>query len=184
MRIDENDPVALRARGVILMHIAIWKRETAGSPDYDRTILAHSKSFIDRSLKNNPAEPGALFARAWLLVRATPPEYEAAIKDLTMIIDHAAELSTLHRKKFLDICYLNRANYTARVLRQSTPTLDQKKVALESITKDLQEGMKVAEPAGKKGSYVDEIRREIGKDGDLELVYPEIKSTVDPLLTT
>ena len=184
VRIDENDPVALRARGVILMHIAIWKREAAGSPDYDRTILAHSKSFIDRSLKNNPAEPGALFARAWLLVRATPPEYEAAIKDLTMIIDHAAELSTLHRKKFLDICYLNRANYTARVLRQSTPTLDQKKVALESITKDLQEGMKVAEPAGKKGSYVDEIRREIGKDGDLELVYPEIKSTVDPLLTT
>ena len=184
VRIDENDPVALRARGVILMHIAIWKRETAGSPDYDRTILAHSKSFIDRSLKNNPAEPGALFARAWLLVRATPPEYEAAIKDLTMIIDHAAELSTLHRRKFLDICYLNRANYTARVLRQSTPTLDQKKVALESITKDLQEGMKVAEPAGKKGSYVDEIRREIGKDGDLELVYPEIKSTVDPLLTT
>ena len=184
VRIDENDPVALRARGVILMHIAIWKKETTGSPDYDSTILAHSKSFIDRSLKNNPAEPGALFARAWLLVRAKPPEYEAAIKDLTMIIDHAAELSTLHRRKFLDICYLNRANYTARVLRQGAPTPDQKKVALESITKDLQEGMNVAEPAGKKGSYADEIRREIGKDGDLELVYTEIKSTVDPLLTT
>ena len=122
VRVDETDPVALRARGVILMHIAIWKMETTGSSGYDTTILAHSKSFIDRSLKSNPAEPGALFARAWLLVRAIPPEYEAAVKDLTAIIDHAANLSTLHRKKFLDICYLNRANYTARVLRQGAPS--------------------------------------------------------------
>ena len=44
--------------------------------------------------------------------------------------------------------------------------------------------MNVAKNAGKQSSYAEEIRREIGKDGDLELIYPEIKSTVDPLLTT
>lgn len=183
VRVDEKDPVALRARGVILIHYAVWKGEAAGSVDYDKTILAHSRSFIDRSLNNDPTETGALLARAWLLIRATPPEYEAAIKDLTTVIDRADKLPTLHRKKFLANCYLNRANYTARILRQGTPTPEQKKLALESIPKDIQAGMNEAKCADKENGYKTDLKKEIATGGDLELIYPEIKSTVDPLLT-
>lgn len=184
VHVDFTDPVALRALGVILMHNAIWKKEDKKTPGFDKDILAHSRLFIDQSLRNNAAEPGARFAHAWLLVRDDPPDFQAAIKDLAAIIDNRDNLSTLHRKKFLDICYLNRANYTAKVLRQSTPTDDQKKVALESITKDLQEGMNVAKYAGKEASYKADVKKETIAGGDLELVYPEIKSAVDSLLTT
>lgn len=189
VRVDSADPVALRARGVILMHNAIWKRaaDTAPGgtpPDWDKELLAHSRLYIDKSLKNNPAEPGALFARAWLVTREVPPKYEAAIKDLTNIIDHADDLSTLHRRKFLDITYLNRANYNALILRRSTPTPDERAAVIRHIANDLEDGMNVAKSANKDAAYRDEIRREISKGGDLELVYTEIKPTIDSLLTT
>jgi hypothetical protein len=44
--------------------------------------------------------------------------------------------------------------------------------------------MNVAKTSGKEVGYAGEIRREIDKGGDLELIYPELKSTIDPLLTT
>lgn len=189
VRVDPTDPIALRARGVILMHNAIWKRDadtTPGGtpPAWDKEILAHSRLYIDKSLKSDPVEPGALFARAWLLVRENPPAYEAAIKDLTKIIDRGAKLTTRLRKKFLDICYLNRANYNARIIGKGTLSADERTAAIALIAKDLEEGMKVAKSANKDAAYRGEIRREIGKGGDFEHVYNEIKPTIDSLLTT
>lgn len=182
VRVDPTDPVALRARGVILMHTAIWKQEGSGRPDYDPTILAHAKHFIDRSLDKNPNEAGARFARAWLVVRSNPPDLDAAIKDLSAIIDIAADLPAVQRKKFLDFCYLNRANYNARLLKQRTPTPEEKTAAQESIRKDLEEGSNAAKAAGKTATYQTEIRREIGSTGDLELVYVDLKASIDALL--
>ena len=181
--IDEKDPVALRARGVVLIHIATWKQAATPNSSLDETLLAHSRSFIDRSLKSDPSETGALLARAWLLARINPPDYEAGIRDLTTVIDKGPNLSTLHRRKFLANCYLNRANYTAKILARGTSTDVQKRVALESITKDLRDGLAAAKFAGKDSGYIADMKKELN-EGDLVLVYPEIKPSVDALLTT
>jgi hypothetical protein len=178
IRTDGKDPVALRTRGVVLMHQALWLKEQSQSKDFDQTLLAQSRLFIEKSLHEDKLEPGACFAKAWLLVRATPADYVGAMKCLTTVIDQAPKLSARNRRKFLDFAYLNRANYTARLhsgqFSQNPAVID-----TTSILQDLKEGMTEARRAETSPFFLDELMREIGKDGDLEEVYNRVQKAKD-----
>jgi len=182
LEVDPTDPIALRARGVVTQHCAVWKKVDTGAAAYDNGMLTESRVFLARSIAADPFEPGALFANAWLLANSVPPDCQGAVESLTVIIDRATALPIKQRRKYVHSAYLNRANYRARLLAAAGHHAQ--KAESEAIAADIKDGKEWAVRAERTETYIQDVRAEIVPTGDLHYAYVNaraVRSAIDKL---
>lgn len=182
--VDDRNPIALRARGVVEQHVAQWKKQDDYAPRYDPGIFTASRLYIRKSLAVNPNEPGALFADAWLLANSDPSDCKGAIAALTKVIQYAPALSDSERRKYLYPAYLNRADYNARLARVTSGSHQQ--THYTNIIADVENALKTSTQYQLADTFKQDLRDEIAPGGDLTDAYrasPTVKAAIDKALT-